>query len=49
MTDGDKLTITDLHGEILAEHTRPEPGVTYVRNGRPRGPRPKTTDPSPKS
>jgi putative transposase len=28
VTDGDKLTITDLDGEILAEHTRPAPGVT---------------------
>jgi putative transposase len=49
VTDGNKLTITDLDGEILAEHTRPAPGVTYVGNGRPPGPRPKTTDPSPKS
>lgn len=37
----DKITITDLHGEIIAEHTRPAPGITYVGNGRPRGPRPK--------
>lgn len=35
---GDKLTITDLQGEILIEHTRPAPGITYVGNGRPRGP-----------
>jgi hypothetical protein len=28
--DGDKITVTDLHGEILIEHTRPAPGVTYV-------------------
>jgi putative transposase len=47
--DGDKIIITDLHGEVLAEHTRPTPGVTYVGNGRPRGPRPKTTGSSPKS
>lgn len=46
---GDKITITDLQGEILAEHTRPAPGTRYVGNGRPRGPRPKTTEPSPKS
>ena len=39
ITDGDKITITDLQGEILIEHTRPAPGVTYVGNGRPRGPR----------
>ncbi len=41
ITDGDKLTITDLQGELLAEHTRPAPGVTYVGNGRRPGPRPK--------
>ncbi len=33
--DGEALTVTDLHGEILIEHTRPEPGVTYVGNRRP--------------
>jgi putative transposase len=49
VTDGDALTITDLDGEILAEHTRPTPGVTYAGNGRPRGPRPKTSQTSPKS
>lgn len=43
ITDGDNLTITDLQGELLAEHTRPAPGVTYVGNGRPPGPRPKDT------
>jgi putative transposase len=36
---GDTITVTDLQGEILIEHTRPAPGVTYVGNGRPRGPR----------
>jgi hypothetical protein len=49
ITDDDKITVTDLHGEILIEHTRPAPGVTYVGNGRPRGPRPKTSEASPKS
>jgi putative transposase len=49
VTDGDKITVTDLEGEILIEHTRPAPGVTYVGNGRPRGPRPKTDQQSPKS
>jgi len=39
----------DLHGEVLAERTRPAPGINYVGNGRPRGPRPKTGKPSPKS
>jgi putative transposase len=43
ITDGDKLTITDLQGELLAEHTRPASGVTYVGNGRPPGPCPKDT------
>jgi putative transposase len=46
---GDKIIVTDMHGEILAEHTRPAPGTTYVGNGRPRGRRPKTTEASPKS
>ena len=49
ITDGDKITVADLDGEILIEHTRPAPGVTYVGNGRPRGPRPKTAETSPKS
>lgn len=49
VTDGDALTITDLDGEILAQHTRPAPGVTYVGNGRRPGPRPKTAEVSPKS
>lgn len=49
ITDGDKITVADLEGEILIEHTRPAPGVTYVGNGRPRGPRPKTPETSPKS
>jgi putative transposase len=47
--DGDQLTITDLQGELLAEHTRPAPGLTYVGNGRRPGPRPKNTRLSPKS
>ncbi|MEP9382908.1 hypothetical protein [Nocardioides sp. KR10-350] len=38
---GEKITITDLEGEILAEHSRPAPGTTYVGNGRPPGTRPK--------
>ena len=49
ITDGDKITVADLDGEILIEHTRPAPGVTYVGNGRPRGPRPKNPEASPKS
>ena len=46
---GDKITITDLDGVILAEHTRPDPGVTYVGNGRPPGTRPRNPRVSPKS
>ena len=49
ITDGDKITVADLDGEILIEHTRPAPGVTYVGNGRPRGPRPTNPETSPKS
>jgi putative transposase len=49
VNDGDKIIISDLKGEILAEHIRPGPGTTYVGNGRPRGPRPKTPGVSPKS
>lgn len=49
ITDGDKITIADLHGQILIEHTRPGPGVTYVGNRRPRGPQPKTSRTSPMS
>lgn len=46
---GDKITVADLDGEILIEHTRPAPGITYVGNGKPRGPRTNTPEPSPKS
>lgn len=49
VTDGDKITVADLDGEILIEHTRPAPGVKYVGNGRPRGPQPKSNEPSPMS
>jgi putative transposase len=42
VTDGDRIIVADLDGEILIEHTRPAPGITYVGNGLPRGPRPKT-------
>lgn len=49
ITDGEALTITNLDGEILAEHTRPAPGVNYVGNGQPRGPRPSNDQVSPKS
>ena len=49
ITDHDKITVADLQGEILLEHTRPAPGATYLGNGRPRGRRPKTPESSPKS
>ena len=53
VTDGNqagaKIIITDLEGEILAEHTRPAPGIRYVGNGRPPGTRPKNPKVSPKS
>ena len=42
ITEGDKITVADLHGELLIEHTRPDPGVSYVSNRRPRGRRPET-------
>jgi transposase InsO family protein len=46
---GDKITVADLDGEILIEHTRPAPGITYVGNRKPRGTRPRTPRPSPMS
>lgn len=49
VTIDDQVIITDLQGEVLAEYTRPAPGINYLGNGRPRGPRPKTDRPSPKS
>ena len=47
--DDTTILIADLDGEVLIEHTQPAPGVKYVGNGRPRGPRPSTPTPSPKS
>ena len=49
ITDGDKFTVTDFDGEVLAELTRAAPGVKYIGNGRPPGTRPKKPDVSPKS
>ena len=46
---GDKITIADLNGEVLAEHVRPAPGIRYVGNGRRPGRRPRNNEPSPKS
>lgn len=48
-TDADKIIVADLDGEILIEHTRPAPGVTYVGNGKPRGSHPKPDQTSPMS
>ncbi|WP_298885272.1 hypothetical protein [uncultured Serinicoccus sp.] len=42
-TDDNRLIITTTDGEVLAERTRPAPGITYVGNGQPTGPRPKNT------
>ena len=39
LIDGDNITVADLDGEVLIEHTRPAPGVRYVGNRKPRGPR----------
>jgi transposase InsO family protein len=49
VTNGDQITVTDLDGEVLAEFTRPEPGVKYVGNGRRPGQRYKNPETSPKS
>lgn len=49
ITGGDKITVADLQGEVLIEHPRPAPGVTYLGNGRPRGSRPRNNPSSPKS
>ncbi|MBD8518626.1 integrase core domain-containing protein [Plantibacter sp. CFBP 8804] len=49
IVDGDKIAVSNLDGEILIEHTRPPAGVTYVGNGRPRGPRPKNIEALPMS
>ncbi|KAB7752935.1 integrase core domain-containing protein [Mycolicibacterium mucogenicum] len=48
-TDGDKIIVADLDGEILIEHTRAAPGVTYVGNGKPRGSHPKPEETLPMS
>ncbi|MGF0326243.1 integrase core domain-containing protein [Gordonia hongkongensis] len=48
--DDDTIVIANTYGEVLVTHPRPAPGITYVGNRRPRGPRPtKKTTPSPKS
>jgi transposase InsO family protein len=47
--DGDKITVADLDGEVLIERIRPAPGVKYLGNGRPRGPRPQNRETPPKA
>lgn len=47
--DGDTIIVANTDGEVLIEHTRPRPGIKYVGNGQPRGPRPNPKKPSPKS
>lgn len=37
ITNDDTITVVDLDGEVLIEHTRPGPGIRYVGNGRPPG------------
>lgn len=49
IANGDTITVADLDGEVLLEHTRPAPGVTYVGNGRPPGGPRHTQPPSPMS
>jgi transposase InsO family protein len=46
---GDKIVITNLDGEILAEHTKPAPGIHYLGNGRHPATRPSNPGMSPKS
>lgn len=50
IVDDDQISVADPEtGEILIEHTQPAPGVTYVGNGRPRGPQPGADQTSPMS
>ncbi|GAA3776434.1 integrase core domain-containing protein [Microbacterium kribbense] len=39
------LLIFDDHGTLIAEHRWPPPGIKYVGNGRPHGPKKKETSP----
>lgn len=47
--DDSTIVIANTDGEVLVEHPRPAPGITYVGNRQPRGPRPTKPKPSPKS
>lgn len=39
------IMVFDPQGTLIVEHLWPPPGITYVGNGRPRGPRPKDLPP----
>jgi hypothetical protein len=43
--DDTTISIADLDGTMLIEHTRATPGLTYVGNGRPRGRPPQKKQP----
>lgn len=47
--EADTIIVANTEGEVLIEHTRPSPGIKYVGNGKPRGPRTNSSKPSPKS
>ena len=47
--DDHTIVIANTDGKVLVEHPRPAPGITYVGNRQPRGPRPSKPRPSPKS
>ena len=49
VADDNTIVIANTEGEVVVEHPRPAPGVTYVGNRQPRGPRPAKSRPSPKS
>ena len=46
--DDNTIVIANIDGEVLVEHPRPAPGISYVGNRQPRGPRPAKPGPSPK-
>lgn len=49
VADDSAIVIANTDGVVVVEHPRPAPGVRYVGNRQPRGPRPTKTRPSPKS
>jgi len=44
VSHGTNIIVTDLQGEVLAEHTRPVPGIKYVGNGPTPRPTPQDQD-----